>query len=78
MATVIHHMCIDVRGVLNWKAKVRQSLFRVDGKKPTDAEVKEFLYDKLKEGYEVIPFNGVECEGFDKINGCQGHVKDPA
>ena len=70
-------MCIDVRGVLNWKpSSMLKNLFEnKDGSKPSLAEVKEFLYDKLAQGYEVIP-NGKECDNFDKKRGCLGHPVD--
>ena len=75
--TTIRHMTIDIRGVLGWKdKKMTTNLFRVNGKKPTYEQVKEYLYDKLSEGYEVLPF-GQECEGFDKVKGCPGHPQIP-
>ncbi len=72
--TKTYHMVIDVRGVLNWKAKEIARLFTdaETGKRLTAQQAKDYLYDKLKEGYEVIPF-GKECEGFDKVKGCPGH-----
>ena len=75
MAHYKHHMVISIRGVLGWKGKKALLLFlNDDGSKPTLDEVRNYLYNKLKEGYEVLPFSGIECEGFDKINGCPGHL----
>lgn len=70
----LRHVCIDIRGVLNWKDKDLKKLF-IDsetGKQAQAHEIRNFLYDKLQEGYEVLPI-GDECEGFDKIKGCPGH-----
>lgn len=74
MKTKYYHMCIDVRGVLNWKSKDLARLFinPETGKKLTAQQAKDYLYDKLRDGYDVIPY-GCECDGFDKINGCPGH-----
>lgn len=73
MASTLRHMCIDVRGVLNWKSNKLTKLFvNDDGSKATIHEVRNYLYDKLKEGFEVIPL-GNECDNFDKVKGCLGH-----
>lgn len=71
----LRHMCIDIRGVLGWKDKDLKRLFRntETGKPLTATEAKEYLYQKLKDGYDVLPM-GDECEGFSKINGCPGHA----
>jgi hypothetical protein len=70
------HMSIDVRGVLNWKAKDLCNLFRnTDGSKPAYQDVKNYLYDKLQDGYDFIPF-GKECDNFDPKQGCLGHNEE--
>jgi len=67
------HMCISIRGVLNWKGKRLLKLFtNDDGTKATMDEIKEYLYNKLSEGYEVLPMSA-ECDNFDKKTGCRGH-----
>ncbi len=73
MANRTHHMCIDIRGVLNWKDKDLKKLFKADdGGKATAQEIRNYLYDQLADGWEVLPF-GEPCEGFDKKTGCPGH-----
>jgi hypothetical protein len=69
-----YHMSISVRGALRWIKKDLGKLFINNGKRVSADDAKEYLMDKLKEGYEVIPY-GNACEGFDKVNGCPGHVK---
>ena len=72
-----HHMGICVQGVLEWPKRdfkrIAKAFNNEDGSKPTEREVRQFLYNKLKEGYETIPLSGIYCEGWDKINGCPGH-----
>ena len=70
-----HHMCIDVRGVLEWKSKKNViALFRRNGKKLSYEEIRNYLYDKLSDGWRVLPMNPENpCEGFDKVEGCPGH-----
>lgn len=72
MGKTIRHLVIDIRGVLGWSNKKLARLFQEDGKFLTAEQAKEYLYDKLSEGYRVLPF-GEECEGFDKVKGCPGH-----
>lgn len=78
MANRIHHMCIDVRGVLGCNKNMLKKLF-VDnetGKFLTADEAREHLMDCLSEGKEVIPF-GEPCEGFSYKTGCPGHTPSP-
>lgn len=73
------HLCQSVRGALrNWN---RENW--VDVMKDTDTgqmlspdDVKEYFFDQLAMGREVIPI-GPECEGFDYSgSGCPGHTVD--
>jgi hypothetical protein len=67
------HMCIDIRGVLNWPKKNLRGLFKKsDGKSCTSQEARDYLMDRLSEGKKVIPF-GAPCEGFSYETGCPGH-----
>lgn len=72
-----HHMGICVQGVLEWPKRDFKRIARMflndDGSRATEQEVRNFLYDKLRQGYETIPMSGVECEGWCKKNGCTGH-----
>lgn len=74
MGNKIVHMVIDIRGVLGWPNKKLAGLFTEGGKPLTAQQAREYLLDKLSEGYRVLPM-GKECEGFDKVNGCPGHRK---
>lgn len=67
------HMGIDIRGVLSWKDKELKKLFKSEDEKPYYAqEIRNYLYDKLLEGFEVLPL-GKQCDNFDKKVGCLGH-----
>jgi len=74
------HMCLSVRGVLNGGKQELKSwvnCITVDGKKLTTVdEVREFLYDQLSQGHEVIPL--ADCDNFDWKKGCMGHAHDEA
>lgn len=76
MANTTFHMCMSVRGALNWdKRRFKQwagAFTNEDGTKPTPDEVREFLMDELAKGHEVIPMSDA-CEGFDFKTGCPGH-----
>lgn len=75
MRTTVH-MCIDIRGILNWPKKNLKGLFiRSDGKSCTSQEARDYLMDRLSEGKKVIPF-GAPCEGFSYETGCPGHPID--
>jgi hypothetical protein len=69
-------MCLSVRGALNGgkqKLKSWVNCITVDGKTlATVDEVREFLYDQLSQGHEVIPL--ADCDNFDYKNGCLGRV----
>ena len=71
------HMCISVRGMLNWdRRKTMQNLKNIkkdDGSRFTNvAEFRESLMNELAAGHEVLPL-GEKCEGFDYKTGCPGH-----
>lgn len=68
------HMCLCVRGAMRWPNNKLKKMFRdkETGKFLTADECKEYLMQKLSEGWEVLPIGQI-CEGFDKINGCPGH-----
>jgi len=70
----IYHMCVDIRGAINWPNSRLKSLF-CDAGKPVSAEAaREHLLDQLQMGRKVIPF-GKPCEGFSYESGCPGHIK---
>lgn len=69
-----YHICVDIRGTLNRPNKDLHGMMRDNktGRRLTAKEVRNVLYDKLSEGWDVLPV-GESCEGFDKKHGCQGH-----
>ena len=76
---MIYHMCQSIRGALDmnpldfywtWKGVVTND----DGHVLSAKEVREYFYDELSKGHEVIPFE--ECDNFDFKKGCKGHKDD--
>lgn len=71
------HMCISVRGMLNWDrgyAKRMLSSITKENGTPyrTVDELRSALMDELSKGHEVLPLVK-DCEGFDYKTGCPGH-----
>lgn len=71
------HMCVSVRGMLNWSRvdakRNMKSITKSDGTRYASFdELKNELYDELAKGHEVLPL-GEPCEGFDYKKGCPGH-----
>jgi hypothetical protein len=71
------HMCVSVRGMLNWTAAETKrnlcSITKSDGSRYASVgEFKNELLDEISRGHEVIPI-GEACEGFDYKTGCPGH-----
>ena len=68
------HMCADIRGMLNnyrRKDSLKDVFVDDNGKKLSDYEAREYLYDCLAKGWKVIPCG--ECDNFDYQTGCKGH-----
>lgn len=71
------HMCISVRGMLNWNRaeakRLMKSITKSDGTRYTSwDELRNELMNELSQGHEVLPM-GEACEGFDYKTGCPGH-----
>lgn len=71
------HMCMSVRGALNWPPKYWRSALKYvtksDGTKFRDVrELRDALMDELANGHEVIPLSS-NCDNFDFKKGCRGH-----
>lgn len=71
------HMCISVRGMLNWdRREAKRNLkwiTRDDGTRFSSIEeFKNSLIDEISKGREVLPLS--ECDNFDYKTGCRGHV----
>ena len=72
MNKTLHHMSLDIAGALR-RAKDLRNCITVGGKLlTTEKQVKQFLEYQLSLGRKVLPFG--ECEGFDYITGCPGHI----
>jgi hypothetical protein len=71
MPAIKRHLCIDVEGVLRWRDSDLKRLFNRRGKEAA-GEIRQYLMDKLKDGWRVIPAF-CECDNFDKERGCKGH-----
>jgi len=70
------HLCVSVRGMLNWnKAEMKRGLkwiTKKDGSRYVSVdELRNALMNELAQGHEVLPTG--ECEGFDYKTGCPGH-----
>jgi len=77
MGTRTVHVSLSVRGaLLDWSDREFEGVFsHPDGRKMTPREAKSALMDELAKGHEVLPC-AADCEGFDYVKGCPGHVTD--
>jgi hypothetical protein len=71
------HLCISVRGMLNWDRRETlrnmRSITKSDGTRyATVEEFRNALMDELLAGNEVLPL-AKECDKFDPKHGCLGH-----
>lgn len=80
MSTTIH-LCVSVRGMLNWDKRYAKRMIKCGGVTKNDgsryASVDELRYELMNElaaGHEVLPTG--PCEGFDYKTGCPGHKRD--
>lgn len=77
MAGKTIHMCISVRGMLNWdRRETKRNLKWVTRDDGTPfRSIEEFrnsLIDEISKGHEVLPMSS-ECDKFDYKTGCLGH-----
>lgn len=72
MAETTMHMCLDIRGAMQWSKRRLAGLVTVDGRRGTAKEAWSFLADELARGRRVLPL-GEPCEGFSYETGCPGH-----
>lgn len=74
----VMHCCADIRGMLrNYSRKGSLKGVFADnetGRKLSDEEAREYLYDCLAKGWRVLPVG--ECDNFDYQTGCKGHPAD--
>lgn len=74
------HMCVSVRGMLNWSDKETKrnmrTVTKADGSPYTNIyDFRNALMDELSQGHEVLPL-GSKCDGFDYKDGCPGHEQE--
>ncbi len=67
------HMCVDIVGLLEMHKRKKITIMQHDdGRRMTDSEARNYLYNALSEGKKVLPCSS-ECDDFDYITGCKGH-----
>ena len=74
------HMCVSVRGMLNWSDRETtrnlSTMTKGDGSRFSSVyEFRNALMDQLSKGREVLPL-GTACEGFCYKTGCPGHEQE--
>ena len=68
------HMCIDIRGFLNFYRNKSMAYLMTDektGRYLTSKQAREYLEDCLANGWRVLPLG--DCDNFDHMTGCKGH-----
>lgn len=72
MGRQIIHMCLDIRGAIDWSPRLLRSLVRDKKTRQyvSAREAREYLLDRLAEGKRVLPM--CDCPGFDFQKGCPG------
>lgn len=71
----LHHMCVEIEGVLAWPDKELRLCFGESAKGRSTKAIRDWMKLQLHEGKRVLPI-GKPCEGFDYQNGCPGHPKE--
>lgn len=73
----IVHMCLSVRGALNWPKRRLRWMFKDEkGRYASGDEAREILLEHLSQGHEVIPM--CQCPDFDFKKGCPGRTEKAA
>lgn len=70
------HMKMSIRGFIknnSFPSDYRDVFTDDKGNPLSPHDAREFLFDELSQGHEVIPVG--ECDNFDFKNGCQGHPR---
>ena len=69
---IIHHVSLDISGALK-NPKCLINAITYDGQILTkEKQIIEFLEYQQYLGHKLLPLG--ECEGFDYIKGCPGHI----
>lgn len=83
-----YHMCLVVRGALNWPKRLLRNMLRDadSGRSLTAEQARDYLMDQLAQGREVLPMSKscgnpctqAGCSGFDygRDGGCPGYPVD--
>lgn len=69
--TTMHHMCVDIEGVLRWSNGKIAKLFTDEGEHKPGSVVRAWLKLQLAQGKRVLPMG--ECDTFSFQTGCPGH-----
>lgn len=64
-----HHLVMGIAKVLQWDNKQLEEFFKLPG-----TEVRKEL-EQRREAEEIY-IGSQNCEGFDPVKGCPGHVTD--
>lgn len=72
MAERILHVCLSVRGALDWPLSRLKRVVRNQetGEYLSPFQARQWPMDHLAQGHEVVPM--CSCEGFDFKTGCPG------
>ncbi|MCL1657416.1 hypothetical protein M2T79_12495 [Elizabethkingia miricola] len=75
MTRVIHHMSINIEGLLrNYKKKKINFFQNENGKFISDSEARRQISELQGKGHKLMSCNPNECIGFDPFGGgCPGH-----
>lgn len=73
----MHHMCVDITGVLRWSDRDLSKLFTENGATKPGSYIRDWLKLQLAQGKQVLPMSE-ECDGFSYQSGCPGHPAAPA
>lgn len=74
MAITIHHMSVNIEGLLlRYKRKKINIFQNDDGSTASDSAARAYLAECQAKGWKLIPMS-YDCEGFDHFGiGCPGH-----
>lgn len=67
------HLCMDILGVISLPDKeiARRGFTNEDGSDAKPREIREFLKEQLKLGYDFLTIG--DCNNRDKTGRCAGH-----
>jgi len=74
-----YHLGLSIRGSLDlpereFSRRFKGTVTDDDGNVMTVEAFRDHLFAKYRDGFNVLPMTK-ECDNFDKIKGCQGHLQ---